>query len=416
MPTLEVHEKFQPLIDFANKAPQYKEVDTFCITGGRFSFKSYTVSALLSLFMVSYNWKILFTRYTMESAEDSVIAEVNEKIDLLGLNNRVNVLKKRIVKATKEYTDNDDKLDNSVIPQIVFKGIKTSTGNQTANLKSLKGFNCFVLDEAEEHPNYEDFKTIKRSIRRRDLPNCSILILNPTPKTHWIYKKLYQEKGLSEGANCIIDNVCYIHMTYLDMLRFVPDNILRDFEKAKETDDKDYKVNILGAFKEVNEDVAYKYQLGQFDNSLPYFYGLDFGFFPDPDACTKVGIDTKRKKMYLEQIFTGNNIKISELEKKLRALDSQIIADCNEPRTIAELRAKGINVIQATKGQNSVIQGVKMCQDYEIIVCGDSPDLIDALDNYLYSEIQKSKYKHFPDSFRYVAWTKYANRKKLVRR
>lgn len=247
--TFEIHRKFVPLLKIAERDEKYSKIDTVIITGGRYSFKSYTVAGLLSIFCINYNWKILFSRYTMESAEDSVISEVNEKIELFGFSKFVKQIKRRIVKidSITDYND-ENKLDNSITPQIVFKGIKTSSGNQTANLKSLKGFNCFVLDEAEEHPSYKGFKTIQRSIRRQDLPNVSILVLNPAPTTHWIHEEYFEKKNVEDGFNGVKNNICYIHMTYLDMIRFVPENILNDFNDAKINNPFDYEHNIMGGW------------------------------------------------------------------------------------------------------------------------------------------------------------------------
>ena len=266
---MELHKKFRIIFDIVNAKEKLKtnltdqekeyytkltKVDTIIVTGGRNSFKSYSMAMILVILTIVNNFKILLTRYTLNSAEDSIIPEITEKIDLLNFNKFVKIYKKRIIKTDKNIRDEDD-AEN--LPRIVFKGIKTSAGNQTASLKSLKGFNCFVLDEAEEHPDYKDWKKIYRSIRNLDLPNLSILILNPTPKEHWIYKEFFKKKGLTGGANTVIDNVCYIHMIYTDMLQYVPDNILAEFERTKKNDPKDYKESILGGFKDAPEGVLF---------------------------------------------------------------------------------------------------------------------------------------------------------------
>ena len=70
------------------------------------------------------NVRILFTRYTMTSAHLSIIPEFLEKIGLLGYENTFSVNKSEVVNTS----------NNS---EILFRGIKTSAGNQTGNLKSL---------------------------------------------------------------------------------------------------------------------------------------------------------------------------------------------------------------------------------------------------------------------------------------
>ena len=257
---MELHNKFKIIIDIVESKQKLQnklskkekvyytklsKVDTIIVTGGRNSFKTYSMSMILVILVAIYDFKILFTRYTMAATEDSIIPEITEKIELLNFSSYFKVYKKRIIKTLKNIKDEDD-AEN--LPRLVFKGIKTSSGNQTANLKSLKGFNCFVLDEAEEHPDYKDWRKIYRSIRDLTLQNLSILILNPSNEEHWIYKKFFEAKGLTKGTNQVIDNICYIHMIYTDMLNFVPDNILREFEQAKKDDLEDFNHTILGGF------------------------------------------------------------------------------------------------------------------------------------------------------------------------
>ena len=79
---------------------------------------------------------ILFTRYTLVSAAISIIPEFIEKIELMQMEDQFVVTKDEIINI----------LTGS---KIIFKGIKTSSGTQTANLKSLQGVTTWVLDEAE---------------------------------------------------------------------------------------------------------------------------------------------------------------------------------------------------------------------------------------------------------------------------
>jgi PBSX family phage terminase large subunit len=133
--------------------------------------------------------------------------------------------------------------------RISFKGIKTGSLGQTANLKSLSGFNLFVNDEAEELPDYKTFKKIFYSIRSGTKRNLTILILNPTTKEHWIFKEFFEKKGLYGGDNCILDNVMYIHSSYLDADQTrIPKTILNDYNRIKETDQKEYDNIILGGW------------------------------------------------------------------------------------------------------------------------------------------------------------------------
>ena len=118
---------------------------------------------------------------------------------------------------------------------ITFKGLKRGSKAQTAGGKGLSSFNCQIVEEAEEHPSFEEFDKMKLSLRRSDLPNYSILLLNPTTKEHWIYQEFFESRGVNEGTNDIIDGICYIHTTYedVDEEHHTPEN-WKEYEKGRE--------------------------------------------------------------------------------------------------------------------------------------------------------------------------------------
>lgn len=229
---IEISEKFQPLFELLQG--EYPEVDTVIMTGGRYSLKSYTVSIFANTALAWFYWNILYTRYTNSTIIDSIKPEVSDKIEMLGLKDVLTDTKTHI-----EYKKN----------RIAFKGIKPGAKAQTANLKSLSGFNCFINDEAEELPDLKTFKKIFYSIRNAEKRNLSILILNPTTKDHWIFQEFFEKKGLEGGDNCIVDNVMYIHTSYLDATPSkMPPNILADYERLKLDDPEEYENVILGGW------------------------------------------------------------------------------------------------------------------------------------------------------------------------
>ena len=109
----------------------------FIVTGGRGSGKSFSVNFFLLLLTYEQGHVILFTRYTLVSAHVSIIPEFIDKIEMLGKEHDFHITKDEIINITTGS-------------KIIFKGIKTSSGTQTANLKSLAGVTTWVLDEAEE--------------------------------------------------------------------------------------------------------------------------------------------------------------------------------------------------------------------------------------------------------------------------
>jgi PBSX family phage terminase large subunit len=130
---------------------------------------------------------------------------------------------------------------------------------------------------------------------------------------------------------------------------------------------------------------------GEFDNSLPYCYGQDYGFSVDPTTLVRVAVDKKAKKIYVDECFYNKNQlgteAIYELNKAhLLKPSDLIIADSAEPRLIDELRRKGLNIRGAIKGQGSVTAGITQMQDYQIIVTERSSNARKELSNYCWSD------------------------------
>ena len=121
---------------------KYKELYTtdkryIIITGGRGSGKSFHANTAMCLLTYEQGHRVLFTRYTMSSAEISIIPEFTNKIELMN--------------KEEDFHVNKTEITNKVTgSEIIFRGIKTSSGNQTANLKSIADVTTWVLDEAEE--------------------------------------------------------------------------------------------------------------------------------------------------------------------------------------------------------------------------------------------------------------------------
>jgi len=212
------------------------KVDIVVCTGGRGSAKSFEIGDWNLEATLQNDFKTLYTRFTNVSMSDSVIAEIQEKIDLNSYNHLFRFTN------NKYYSLCGDGM-------ISFKGIKPGSGGQTANLKSLKGFNCMVAEEAAEIPDYETFQKVYLSIRSNDKQNLSILILNPETKDHWIAQKLYIERGVPFGFNGIKDNILYIHTSYLDVdPQVLPKNIVREYDRIKNNNPEDYEHIVMGGW------------------------------------------------------------------------------------------------------------------------------------------------------------------------
>lgn len=366
----------------------------FIITGGRGSGKSFEVGAFASALSFETGHKILFTRYTMKSANDSIIPEFQEKIDLIEANHIFDINKSEI----------KNKQSNS---EILFRGIKTSSGDQTANLKSLQGITTWILDEAEELVDESVFDKINWSVRQKGKQNRIIIMLNPSTKEHWIYKRFFESVGVQEGFCGSKGDVTYIHTSYLDNLENLEQSFLDDIQRVKQTNIKKYNHVILGGWLDKAEGVVFtNWEFGIFNpDNLQTSFGQDYGFSIDPTTLVEVAIDRNKKIIYVKEHLYKSKLTTSEIAyiNKSIAGNKLIVADSAEPRLIDELVKLGCRVVPTAKGAGSISAGVAIMQDYKILVDGEN--IGKELNNYVYtdkgSKLFCDNWNHSIDAIRY---------------
>ncbi|MBA7486861.1 hypothetical protein ES707_22423 [subsurface metagenome] len=154
---------------------------------------------------------------------------------------------------------------------------------------------------------------------------------------------------------------------------------------------------------------------GEFDTTLPYSFGLDFGFHPDPDAMVKSAIDEKRKILYWDEVMYQSGQSTDDLNTAVLARihdrKDLIVADSANPRTIEDLKSKTGKVktmplnVQPVKKVGTVSEWLKKLQDYQIIITKGSYNLAKELSNYVWSDekagIPVDAWNHLIDAARY---------------
>ena len=383
---ISLNAKYKPLFE--------NDTRFFVLTGGRGSAKSFGVGTFANLISFESKHRILFTRQTMTSAHLSIIPEFQEKIDLMELNGFFEINKNEIKNRQSGS-------------EIIFKGLKTSSGDQTANLKSLQGVTTWILDEAEELTDESTFDKINFSIRQKGIQNRVILILNPSTKEHWIYKRFFEAEGVQEGFNGIKGNTTYIHTTYLDNISNLDDSFLTEVERVRKTNPKKYNHVILGGWLDKAEGVVFtNWKYGAFNpDNLQSSFGQDYGFSIDPTTLVEVAIDRKQKKIYCKEHLYKAKLTTSEIAHINKSVcgNSLIVADSAEPRLIDELAKLGCRIVGTTKGAGSISAGIAIMQDYELIIEGEN--IGKELNNYVYtdkgSKLFLDAYNHIIDAIRY---------------
>jgi PBSX family phage terminase large subunit len=227
---MEILNKYRPLF-FGKPKTRY-----FLITGGRGSGKSYAVSLFLLNLTYEAGHVILFTRWTLTSAHISIIPEFIEKIEALNK------------QADFEIT-NTEIVNKHTGSRILFRGIKTSQGTATANLKSIQGVTTWCLDEAEELTDEDVFDRIDLSVRSTDHPNRVILVMNPSYKGHFIYQR-WMAKGKENDTT-------YIHTTYRDNKRNLSESFLQAAAKTQEANPLRYNHLFQGTWLDDAEGILW---------------------------------------------------------------------------------------------------------------------------------------------------------------
>jgi phage terminase large subunit len=368
----------------------------FVITGGRGSGKSYSLNSFLLGLTYESGHVILFTRYTLTSANVSIIPEFINKIETADLSNDFYITKDEIV----------NRITGS---KILFKGIKTSSGTQTASLKSLAGVTTWVLDEAEELTDEETFEKIDFSIRTKGIQNRVLLVLNPATKEHFIYKKFFEDKGVQAGSNIIKGDTTYVHTTYLDNLENLSESFISQIENIRIRRPEKFKHQILGGWLDKAEGVIFtNWTIGKYEQIGSTLFGQDFGFSNDPTTLVECNIDTSNKRIYVNERYFLQALTTSQIYNLNRqhCIDSLIVADSAEPRLISELQSSGLNIVPAIKGQGSVTFGIALLQDYDLIISPESINLIKELNNYCWLEKKSNtpidNHNHLLDALRYA--------------
>lgn len=372
------------------------------LTGGRGSMKSYT-SALWACWNTTFeHQRALYTRYTLTAADISIIPEFEEKIHILGLAPIFEIRKARV---TNWQTGSD----------IIFSGIRTSSGNQTAKLKSIPGLNIFIIDEAEEFDSEKDFDMINESIRATNAVNRVLIIMNPSTVEHWIYKRFfegwerYEEIDGHKVAMTTHPDVFHVHTTYLDNTKNLSESFVEEAAKVRLNAPLKYAHRFLGVWQKKAEGVIYEnWREGEFDESLPAMFGADEGYSPDPFALVKVAVDERRKLIYLRECFYETRLSEEGVIDRLGRYCSKqdlIIMD-DKGRLLSFISGKGYNIVKPYKYPGSVKDGIRKIQDYTLVVDPSSRNLKTELNNYVWDDKKSStprdEYNHLMDSFRYV--------------
>ena len=101
------------------------------------------------------------------------------------------------------------------------------------------------------------------------------------------------------------------------------------------------------------------------------YRGIDWGYGADPFVYIGTAYEHAPRTLYIYQEFYRCGARFDEIAGAIKPLDPAnlvITADSAEPRSNDELRARGINIRAAKKGQGSVEYGIRRLCDLNAII------------------------------------------------
>ncbi|WP_353077357.1 terminase large subunit [Flavobacterium sp.] len=234
---------------------------------------------------------------------------------------------------------------------------------------------------------------------------------NPTNE-FWVHTELMNDKDTD-----------FVVLTYKDN-EALDKAIVKEIEKAKEKAktssywDNWWKVYGLGQLGSLEGVIFNNWQI--IDNipaeATLLGFGLDFGFSNDPSSLIAVFQYNDKiicdERIYATGLLNSDIIRLMNHDKRL-----PIWADSAEPKSIEEIRRAGFNIKSVEKGKDSIVYGISVLQDKDILVTKPSINLIKELRSYSWDTDKAGKklnkpiddFNHAIDALRYFAMMHFKN-------
>lgn len=372
------------------------------VKGSRGSKKSTTTAQDIILKMTMYPLSnTLVIRKTFNSHKDSTWTQLKWAAKNLGLEDDWNFSKSPL-EATRKSTGQ----------KILFRGLDDPMSITSITVEH--GYLCWAwFEEAFQVMNEDDFNKVDMSIRGQ-LPDGYYkqitITFNPWSEKHWLKKRFFDTND---------PNILALTTTYECNEWLGPDDKAL-FEQMKINNPRRYNIEGLGNWG-IAEGLVYENFIEQeFDYmdiskraGAKTVFGLDFGYTNDPTAFIAAIVDQENKELYIfdehyQKAMTNEDI--ANMIKYKGYSKETITADSAEPKSIDDIKSKGIYRIKAAKkGKDSILNGIQNIQDYKIIIHPKCENFLIEINNYVWSNkngivINKpiDDFNHLMDALRYA--------------
>ena len=357
--------------------------------GGQGSSKTWSILQLFYILAIASEERLIFTicSYALPHLKLGAIRDFERILIAWGIN----------PDSVHNKTDHYYRIGNSVID---YFGIRDNYSKVTGPRRDF-----LFINEVNNKVTYDDFDQLNQRTHR-----CTFVDYNPRSE-FWIHDEVIPHFKHA-----------FIKSTYLDN----PDIPQSELDKILWKKDKPkfaawWRVYGLGEIGQYEGLIFSDWENGEFDNTLPFAFGLDFGFTNDPDALVKVAINNKLKIIHAKECIYETGLQPAQLSEKIGehvTRNNLIIADSEDPRLIATLQ-NDYNIYGVRK-RGSVAEWIRLMQDYKIVITDDSHNLAKELNNYVWSDkkagIPIDDWGHCIDAIRYRFMDIYEKKKGISRK
>lgn len=355
--------------EFWTETHQHGHLKYVC-KGGRGSAKSTHIALRMIMDIMRFPITGLCVRKVGNTLSESVYEQLKEAIEYLNVGA---YWQAKISPMQLVYLPRGNK--------IIFRG-----GDDPLKIKSIKVAKFPItrlwIEELPEFKTEEEVSTIENSILRAELPEDLYYQFYysynpPKRKQNWVNKKF---ETSVQPTNTWIG-----HTTYLQN-PFISKAFIEEAEEVKARSKIKYDWEYLGKaigsglvpFENLSIRKIADAEIDAFDNIRQ---GIDWGYGVDPFCFVRLHYDKTRRRIYIyDQIYgVKKKNRIAAAEIKARGYHSTMTtADSAEPKSIDDLKERGLRIKGAKKGPGSVEYGEKWLNDelVEIIIDPDRcPDI-----------------------------------------
>jgi phage terminase large subunit len=341
-----------------HKDIQERNHANYWLKGGRGSTKSSFISIEIILgIMMDRRANAVVLRKVASTLRESVYDQYLWAIDKLGVST---LWQGSVSPLTLTYIPTGQ--------QIRFKG-----ADKPEKIKSQKFRNGYThykhFEEVAEFKGFEEIRNINQSLNRGGNDITTFYSYNPPASVNsWVNQ---ESASQSVRKDTLIDSSTYLTVPP----EWLGREFIADAEQLKKDKPEAYKHEYLGEVTGTGAEVFTNVDLreitdNEIDNFDVKYRGLDFGFASDPLAYVEMAYDRKHRHLYfygeIYRVAMSNRDAVKAIMQR-NPDNNYIMCDSAEPRTIAEFRDYGLNLVPAKKGQGSRSQGFKWLQDLTTI-------------------------------------------------